>query len=421
MIPVLNKFMPGDTFIPASGQVVGAREKELMHEAVERGWLTAGAFNAQFETMLGAYMGNYCKPYTPVRTTNSGSSANLIAFSALTSPTLGDRALKPGDEVITVACGFPTTINPIIQNGCVPVFVDIDSTLNIDTKALREAITPKTKAIFIAHTLGNPFNLEEVMDVVYRNDLWLIEDCCDALGATWRGKQKVGTFGHLATFSFFPAHHVTMGEGGAILVNHEKLLRAVESFRDWGRDCWCAPGKDNTCGRRFDQQQGQLPCGYDHKYIFTHAGYNLKITEMQAACGVAQMEKIEQFVEARRFNYEYLRQGLDKYAWNLLTPTVYPDATPSWFGFPILLNEVDFDRDTFVRYLNDNKIGTRLLFAGNVTKQPYMQGREYRVVGDLANSDEVMNNLLWIGVQPALTKEMLDYVIEKIDLFMGNF
>lgn len=407
-------FTPGQTFIPASGQVVGAKEKEYMHDAVERGWLTAGQYNAQFEQKLCMYLG-----VSAVRTVNSGSSANLIAFSALTSPTLGDRAIKPGDEVITVACGFPTTINPILQNGCVPVFIDIDTTLNIDTVTLLDAITPKTKAIFIAHTLGNPFNLDAITAVAKKHNLWLIEDCCDALGATWNGK-KVGTFGHLATLSFFPAHHITMGEGGAVIINDLNLLRAVESFRDWGRDCWCAPGKDNTCGKRFDQQQGQLPCGYDHKYIFTHAGYNLKITEMQAACGLAQLEQIDSFVQARRNNYQYLSKEL-KYAWNLLTPTVYPGADPSWFGFPMLLNDVDFDRDTFVRYLNDNKIGTRLLFAGNVTKQPYMQGRNYRVVGDLSRSDEVMKNLLWIGVQPALTKEMLDYVIEKIDMFMGAF
>jgi CDP-6-deoxy-D-xylo-4-hexulose-3-dehydrase len=413
-------FIPGETFIPASGQVVGTKEKEYMHTAVDNGWLTAGMFNSQFEHMLGEYLGGRMPPASPVRTTNSGSSANLLAFSALTSPTLGSRAIKPGDEVITVACGFPTTINPILQNGCVPVFVDINSTLNINTKALEAAITPKTRAIMIAHTLGNPFNLEEVCALADRHDLWLIEDCCDALGATWRG-QKVGTFGHLATLSFFPAHHITMGEGGAVIINDSTLLRAVESFRDWGRDCWCAPGKDNTCGRRFDQQHGQLPCGYDHKYTFSHAGYNLKITEMQAACGVAQLEQVEHFVEARRRNYQHMQKGLEKHYLNLLTPTVYPDADPSWFGFPILLRGVDFDRDTFVRYLNDNKIGTRLLFAGNVTKQPYMEGRNYRVVGELTNTDDVMHNLLWVGVQPALTTEMLDYVIDKIDMFMGNF
>ena len=413
-----------NTFIPASGQVIGEREKELMHNAVDVGWLTAGAYNAQFESRLGEYLGSTDRPFSiphpMVRTTNSGSSANLLAFTALTSPTLGSRAIKPGDEVITVACGFPTTINPIIQNGCVPVFVDVNSTLNIDTRALEDAISPKTRAIMIAHTLGNPFNLEEVAAFAERHDLWLIEDCCDALGATWRN-QKVGTFGHLATLSFFPAHHITMGEGGAVIINDTSLVRAVESFRDWGRDCWCSPGKDNTCGKRFDWQMGELPCGYDHKYIFSHLGYNLKITEMQAACGVAQLEQVENFVAARRRNFEYLNHELSEHALNLVSPTVYPDADPSWFGYPIWLTDVDFDRDTFVRYLNDNNIGTRLLFAGNVTKQPYMQGRNYRVVGDLRISDDIMKNLLWIGVQPALTAEMLSYMVEKIDEFMGHF
>ena len=406
-------------FIPASGQVIGSREKELMHDAVEKGWLTAGSYNTRFEKNLSGYL-THDKDSPYIRTTNSGSSANLLAFSALTSPTLGARAVKPGDEVITVACGFPTTINPILQNGCVPVFVDVNSTMNIDTKAMKEAITEKTKAIMIAHTLGNPFNLEEVVALAEKHNLWLIEDCCDALGATWRG-QKVGTFGHVATLSFFPAHHITMGEGGAVIINDASLLRAVESFRDWGRDCWCSPGKDNTCGKRFDWQMGELPCGYDHKYIFTHAGYNLKVTEMQAACGVAQLEQIDNFVMARRENFKYLQDGLKEHSWNLMSPTVYPDAYPSWFGYPIWLQQTDFDRDTFVRYLNDNNIGTRLLFAGNVTKQPYMQGRNYRVVGDLSVSDDIMKNLLWVGVQPALTREQLDYMIEKIKLFMGNF
>lgn len=413
-------FIPNETFIPASGQVVGAREKELMHAAVDQGWLTAGRFDAQFEIDLADYLSDGEAPAPAIRTTNSGSSANLIAFSALTSPLLGDRALKPGDEVITVACGFPTTINPIFQNGCVPVFVDVDSTLNIDIKALQAAITPKTRAIMVAHTLGNPFNLTEVCKLVKEHNLWLVEDCCDALGATWDGC-KVGTFGHLATLSFFPAHHITMGEGGAVIINDASLLYPVESFRSWGRDCWCAPGKDNTCGKRFKWKMGDLPCGYDHKYIFSHAGYNLKITEMQAACGVAQLEQVQDFVALRRFNFAHLQEGLKSYRLNLVSPTVHPAADPSWFGYPIWLQDVDFDRDTFVRYLNDNKIGTRLLFAGNVTKQPYMKGRDYRVVGELTNSDDIMNNLLWIGVQPALTTEMLDYVIGKIDLFMGNF
>ena len=407
-------FIPGQTFIPASGQLVGTKEKEYMHDAVESGWLTAGRYNTEFEQRLRNYL-----QAGAVRTVNSGSSANLVAFSALTSPTLGARAIKPGDEVITVACGFPTTINPIIQNGCVPVFVDIDDSLNINIDSLVAAITPKTRAIMIAHTLGNPFNLDRVMELVKKHDLWLVEDCCDALGATWNG-QKVGTFGHLATLSFFPAHHITMGEGGAVIVNDLELLRAVESFRDWGRDCWCAPGKDNTCGMRFERQMGQLPCGYDHKYIFTHAGYNLKITEMQAACGLAQLEQVENFVSARRNNYYKLKDALSSVK-VFKFPDVYPSAHPSWFGFPIMLDGADFDRDTFVRYLNDNKIGTRLLFAGNVTKQPYMEGRTYRVVGELDKSDEVMNNLLWVGVQPALTSEMLDYMITKMKAFTGDF
>jgi CDP-6-deoxy-D-xylo-4-hexulose-3-dehydrase len=407
-------FTPGQTFIPASGQLVGTKEKEYMHDAVESGWLTAGRYNTEFEQRLRNYL-----QAGAVRTVNSGSSANLVAFSALTSPTLRARAIKPGDEVVTVACGFPTTINPIIQNGCVPVFVDIDDSLNINIDSLVAAITPKTRAIMIAHTLGNPFNLDRVMELVKKHDLWLVEDCCDALGATWNG-QKVGTFGHLATLSFFPAHHITMGEGGAVIVNDLELLRAVESFRDWGRDCWCAPGKDNTCGMRFERQMGQLPCGYDHKYIFTHAGYNLKITEMQAACGLAQLEQVENFVSARRNNYYKLKDALSSVK-VFKFPDVYPSAHPSWFGFPIMLDGADFDRDTFVRYLNDNKIGTRLLFAGNVTKQPYMEGRTYRVVGELDKSDEVMNNLLWVGVQPALTSEMLDYMITKMKAFTGDF
>lgn len=407
-------FIPGQTFIPASGQVVGTKEKEYMHDAVEHGWLTAGRYNGEFEQRLCRYL-----QAGAVRTVNSGSSANLVAFSALTSPTLGERAIKPGDEVVTVACGFPTTINPIIQNGCVPVFVDIDDSLNINIDSLSAAITPKTRAIFIAHTLGNPFNLDRVMELVNKHGLWLIEDCCDALGATWNG-QKVGTFGHLATLSFFPAHHITMGEGGAVIINDLELLRAVESFRDWGRDCWCAPGKDNTCGMRFERQMGQLPCGYDHKYIFTHAGYNLKITEMQAACGLAQLEQVADFVATRRNNYARLKDALSSVK-VFKFPDTHPSAHPSWFGFPILLDGADFDRDTFVRYLNDNKIGTRLLFAGNVTKQPYMEGRTYRVVGELDKSDEVMNNLLWVGVQPALTHEMLDYVSTKMKAFMGDF
>jgi CDP-6-deoxy-D-xylo-4-hexulose-3-dehydrase len=412
MIPVNTAFMPGDSFIPASGQVVGAREKELMHEAVERGWLTAGPMNRQFEDTLCQWIGAKA-----VRTVNSGSSANLVAFMSLTSPHLGNRAIKPGDEVITVACGFPTTINPIIQAGCVPVFVDINTTLNIDTKNLDAAVTPKTKAVMIAHTLGNPFNMEEIRALCDKHNLWLIEDCCDALGATWQNKY-VGTFGDLATLSFFPAHHITMGEGGAVIINNTKLTRAVESTRDWGRDCWCEPGRDNTCKRRFEQQHGELPYGYDHKYVFTHLGYNLKITEMQAACGVAQLEQLDMFIARRRENYGYLRERLVDHE-EFWLPTVYPDAHPSWFGFPITLSgEAKFQRRDIEYWLNQHNIGTRLIFAGNVTKQPYMKGREYRVHGSLEHTDYVMENTFWVGVQPALTREMLTYVADTIERFL---
>jgi len=412
MIPVNTAFMPGDSFIPASGQVVGAREKELMHEAVERGWLTAGPMNRQFEDTLCQWIGAKA-----VRTVNSGSSANLVAFMSLTSPHLGNRAIKPGDEVITVACGFPTTINPIIQAGCVPVFVDINTTLNIDTKNLDAAVTPKTKAVMIAHTLGNPFNMEEIRALCDKHNLWLVEDCCDALGATWRNKY-VGTFGDLATLSFFPAHHITMGEGGAVIINNTKLTRAVESTRDWGRDCWCEPGRDNTCKRRFEQQHGELPYGYDHKYVFTHLGYNLKVTEMQAACGVAQLEQLDMFIARRRENYGYLRERLVDHE-EFWLPTVYPDAHPSWFGFPITLSgEAKFQRRDIEYWLNQHNIGTRLIFAGNVTKQPYMKGREYRVHGSLEHTDYVMENTFWVGVQPALTREMLTYVADTIERFL---
>jgi CDP-6-deoxy-D-xylo-4-hexulose-3-dehydrase len=385
-------FVPGETFIPASGQVIGDREKELMHQAVDKGWLTASAFNREFEDRLTRWVG--CKA---VRTVNSGSSANLVAFMALTSPKLGDRAIKKGDEVISVACGFPTTINPIIQFGAVPVFLDVNTTLNIDTTHLESAITDKTKAIFIAHTMGNPFNLDDVVAVAKKHNLWLIEDCCDALGARWNN-QNVGTFGDLATLSFFPAHHITMGEGGAVLINNPKLTRLVESFRDWGRDCWCEPGKDNTCKQRYCQKFEGLPDGYDHKYVFTHLGYNLKITEMQAACGVAQLEKLDYFISMRRANYDYLANRLSNHE-DLWMPTVSPGAHPSWFGFPITLSpNVKFSRQDLILYLNGHNIGTRLLFAGNATKQPFLKGQNYRVHGDLEHTEYTMHNTFWMGV-----------------------
>ena len=408
-------FLPGETFIPASGQVIGEREKELMHKAVDKGWLTASTFNREFEDTLTRWIGSKA-----VRTVNSGSSANLVAFMALTSPKLGDRAIKRGDEVISVACGFPTTINPIIQAGAVPVFLDINTTLNIATKDLESAITDKTKAIFIAHTMGNPFNLEEITALAKKHNLWLIEDCCDALGARWRN-QNVGTFGDLATLSFFPAHHITMGEGGAVIINNTKLTRLVESFRDWGRDCWCEPGKDNTCKQRYCQEFEGLPYGYDHKYVFTHVGYNLKITEMQAACGVAQLEKLDYFISMRRGNYSYLANRLSNYE-ELWLPTVYPDAHPSWFGFPITLSpDAKFERQSLILYLNDHNIGTRLLFAGNATKQPFLKGQNYRVHGTLEQTDHTMHNTFWMGVQPSLTQPMLDYMCDTIDKFMKEY
>lgn len=404
-------FVPGKTYIPASGQVVGDREKALMHEAVDRGWLTAGAFNRQLEDELTKFLG--CKA---VRTVSSGSSANLIAFSALTSPTLGSRAIQKGDEVITVACGFPTTIAPIIQCGAIPVFLDVNSTLNIDTRELENAVTKKTKAIMIAHTLGNPFNVDAVRALADKHKLWLIEDCCDALGARW-GNRYVGTFGDLATLSFFPAHHITTGEGGAVIINNTKLSRLVESFRDWGRDCWCEPGQNNTCKRRFDQQFGELPYGYDHKYVYTHLGYNLRITELQAACGVAQMEKLHHFISTRKSNYGYLKERLTGEEFWL--PAVYPEASPSWFGFPITLSpSANFTRDELTKFLESRQIGCRLVFAGNAIKQPFMQGQRYRVHGLLENTDYIMNNTFWLGVQPALTEEMLLYVCDTIDEFM---
>ena len=408
-------FTPGETFIPASGQVIGDREKDLMHKAVDKGWLTASSFNREFEDTLTRWIGSKA-----VRTVNSGSSANLVAFMALTSPKLGDRAIKKGDEVISVACGFPTTINPIMQAGAVPVFLDINTTLNIATKELESAITEKTKAIFIAHTMGNPFNLEEITALAKKHNLWLIEDCCDALGARWRN-QNVGTFGDLATLSFFPAHHITMGEGGAVIINNTKLTRLVESFRDWGRDCWCEPGKDNTCKQRYCQEFEGLPYGYDHKYVFTHLGYNLKITEMQAACGVAQLEKLDYFISTRRGNYSYLANRLSNYE-ELWLPTVYPDAHPSWFGFPITLSpEVKFKRQEMILYLNSYNIGTRLLFAGNATKQPFLKGQNYRVHGSLEQTDYTMHNTFWMGVQPSLTQPMLDYMCDTIDKFMKEY
>jgi CDP-6-deoxy-D-xylo-4-hexulose-3-dehydrase len=413
---VAPAFVPGRTPIPSSGKVIGARELELLVESSLDGWLTTGRFNDAFERKLGQYLGR-----KHVRTTNSGSSANLVALTALTSHLLGDRALRPGDEVITVAAGFPTTVNPTLQNGLIPVFVDISvPTYNIDPERIEAAVSPRTRAIMIAHTLGNPFDLDAVMDVAQRHNLWVVEDCCDALGATYR-ERKVGTFGHIGTLSFYPAHHITMGEGGAVFTDDDILRRAIESIRDWGRDCYCAPGRDNTCGKRFKWQLGDMPAGYDHKYTYSHLGYNLKITDMQAACGLAQMDRLESFIEARRSNFRHLRSRLAPLADRLLLPEPTPNSDPSWFGFPItLLPNVSHTREQLTSFLDRQKIGTRLLFAGNLTRQQYFRGRPHRVSGTLENTDRVMTRTFWIGVYPGLTIEMLDFSANKIIEFMGK-
>ncbi len=408
-------FEANNHVIPPSGKVIDGDELDHMVQASLDGWLTTGRFNAAFESRLSQYLG-----IKHVLTTNSGSSANLLAFMALTSPRLGKRAIQPGDEVITVAAGFPTTVNPILQYGAVPVFVDIDlATHNIDATKIEAAISPKTKAIMLAHSLGNPFDLNTIKAICEQHQLWLVEDCCDALGATFND-QLVGTFGDIATLSFYPAHHITMGEGGAVLTNNSKLKSIAESFRDWGRDCYCSPGKDNTCGKRFCQQLGDLPQGYDHKYTYSHLGYNLKITDMQAACALAQMDKLDQFIDARRANFAYLKMKLQSCAEYILLPEATENSDPSWFGFLMTLKpEAQTNRVDMINYLDQHKIGTRLFFAGNLTKQPYMTGRHYRVSGDLSNTDNAMLNSFWVGIYPGISLAMLDFIAEKIQLFFG--
>ena len=411
-------FLPGASAVPPSGKVIGAEELKNMVEASLDGWLTTGRFNTEFEKKLAAFIG-----VKHLITVNSGSSANLVAFNTLTSPRLGERAIKPGDEVIGVAAGFPTTVNPILQFGAVPVFVAVDRlTHNIDASKIEAAISPKTKTIMLAHSLGNPFNLDVVTALCKKHNLWLVEDCCDALGTTYRG-QMVGTFGDIATLSFYPAHHITMGEGGAVFTNNDELKKIAESFRDWGRDCYCPPGKDNTCGKRFCWKLGDLPAGYDHKYTYSHLGYNLKITDMQAACGLAQLEKAPQFIQARKDNFKFLKERLKSCEEFLQLPEVTQNSEPSWFGFPITVKEGSpVSRLELTTYLDENKIGTRLLFAGNLTRQPYMANAKYRVSGELTNTDNVMNNTFWIGVQPGLTQEMLEFVVTKIENYLGlNF
>jgi CDP-4-dehydro-6-deoxyglucose reductase, E1 len=413
-----DPFLPGVTLVPPSGKLLDARELKNMVEASLDGWLTTGRFNVEFEKKLAAFIG-----VKHLITVNSGSSANLVAFSTLTSPKLGDRAIRQGDEVIGVAAGFPTTVNPIIQFGAVPVFVDVDRlTHNIDASKIEAAITPKTKAIMLAHSLGNPFNLDVVTELCKKYKLWLVEDCCDALGSTYRGKM-VGTFGDIATLSFYPAHHITMGEGGAVFTNSDELKVIAESFRDWGRDCYCPPGKDNTCGKRFCWKLGDLPEGYDHKYTYSHLGYNLKITDMQAACGLAQLEKAARFIQARKDNFSFLKARLKDCEEFIDLPQATEHSDPSWFGFPVTLKEnCPVTRLDLLTYLDQNKVGTRLLFAGNLTRQPYMANARYRISGELSNTDNVMNNTFWIGVQPSLTPAMLEYAAQKIETYLGvNF
>ena len=409
-----QSFTPGNSVVPPSGKSIGAEELKLMVAASLDGWLTTGRFNDEFEQKLAKFLG-----VKRLITVNSGSSANLVAFNTLTSPKLGDRAIKPGDEVIGVAAGFPTTVNPILQFGAVPVFVDVElGTYNVDVSQVEAAIGPKTKAIMLAHTLGNPYNLGVITALCKKYNLWLVEDCCDALGSTYNGKM-VGTFGDIGTLSFYPAHHITMGEGGAVFTNSSELKQIAESFRDWGRDCYCPPGKDNTCKKRFSWKLGDLPEGYDHKYTYSHLGYNLKITDMQAACGLAQLDKAPSFIQKRKENFTYLKERLASCVEFLILPEATPKSDPSWFGFPITLREnVHVNRVELLNYLDQNKVGTRLLFAGNLTRQPYMMGRNFRLSGVLKNTDIVMNNTFWIGVYPALTEEMLSYASDKIESFL---
>ncbi|MCL0080828.1 lipopolysaccharide biosynthesis protein RfbH [Peptococcaceae bacterium] len=412
--PVQQKqFTPGQTYIPPSGKVLDEKELVNMLDASMDMWLTTGRFNDQFEKKLAAFIG-----VKHALTVNSGSSANLLAVAALTSPKLGSRRLKPGDEVITVAAGFPTTVAPIVQNKLVPVFVDVElGTYNIDVNQLEQAVSEKTKAIFLAHTLGNPFDIDAVLAIAKKHHLWVIEDNCDALGSKYRGKYT-GTFGHIATCSFYPAHHITMGEGGAVLTNDSELYKLLLSFRDWGRDCWCPPGKDNTCGSRFNQQHGELPLGYDHKYVYSHLGYNLKITDMQAAVGLAQLEKLPGFIAQRQQNFQLLYEGLKDLQEFLILPQTTEHSEPSWFGFLITINsKPKITRNQLVKHLEQNKIGTRLLFAGNILKQPVFteSNIEYRVVGDLKNTNIIMENTFWIGVWPGLTGEMIEYMVEIIN------
>jgi CDP-6-deoxy-D-xylo-4-hexulose-3-dehydrase len=405
-----KQFLPGESAVPVSGKVFDAAEMRLLVDSALDFWLTTGRYAAQFERSFARWFG-----LRECVLVNSGSSANLLAVTALTSPKLGDRRLTPGDEVITVAAGFPTTLNPILQNGLVPVFLDVTlPTCNADVAQLEAALSARTRAIVFAHTLGNPFDLDAVTAFARRHGLWLIEDCCDAVGSTYRGR-KVGTFGDLATVSFYPAHHITMGEGGAVLTDQPLLRTLLESFRDWGRDCWCAPGCDDTCGKRFAWQLGELPCGYDHKYTYSHIGYNLKMTDMQAAVGVAQLRKLDGFIAARRRNFEVLRNGLRSLEEFFILPEATEGAEPSWFGFPLAVRpDAPFSRNFVTRHLEGRKIATRLLFGGNLIRQPAYRDSQYRVVGSLPNTDFVMDRVFWIGLYPGLSPEILDYMLDGL-------
>jgi CDP-4-dehydro-6-deoxyglucose reductase, E1 len=406
-------FVPGETLIPPSGKLIDYEETKNMVLASIDGWLTTGRFNSEFQEKLSKFLG-----VKHLMTVNSGSSANLLAFSSLTSHLHKERAIKPGDEVISVAAGFPTTVNPIFQNGAVPVFVDIKlPTYNINEELIEQAITKKTKAIMLAHTLGNPFNLKRVKEICEKYNLWLIEDNCDALGSKYNN-QYTGTFGDIATLSFYPAHHITMGEGGAIFTNNFRIKRVCESFRDWGRDCYCEPGVENTCKKRFEWQLGELPFGYDHKYIYSHVGFNMKITDMQAACGLGQLTKLEQFIEKRKKNVNYLKNELKNIENEILLPEAEKNSDPSWFGFPITIKENSkFKRKDLINHLTKNKIGTRLLFAGNLTKQPAYLNKNFRIESELNTTDLIMNNTFWVGIQPALGEEELSFTAKTIKNF----
>ncbi len=409
-------FAPGETPVPVSGKVFDARELQHLVDSALDFWLTSGRFANGFEKKFTAFIG-----VKHALLVNSGSSANLLAVSALTSPRLGKRRLKPGDEVITVAAGFPTTVNPIIQNHLVPVFVDVSlPTYNIDVDAMEAALSEKTRAVVLAHTLGNPFDVARITRFCEKNGLWLIEDCCDAVGSRYAGRMT-GTFGDIATFSFYPAHHITMGEGGCLATDDAQLKVILQSYRDWGRDCWCEPGVDNTCSKRFKGRFGELPYGYDHKYVYSHIGYNLKVTDMQAAVGLAQLEKLPEFINSRKRNYSILREGLRSLDSLLIFPEPTPHSEPSWFGFPITVKpEAPFTRNNLVAFLEDRRIATRLLFAGNMTKQPAYEGARYRVSGSLEQTDRVMNSTFWIGVYPGLSEEMLDYMTTEIRSYVNH-